>query len=422
MYKFLYFILYIGILIPSVVVAQSAAITTDGSNAHASAMLDVKSTNKGMLVPRMTTAQRTSIVSPAKGLLVFDNDTGDFWFYNGTAWVSLTSGESTNVWKKNADTIYNTNKGSVGIGLNDSLEAKFHINDDDGIRFRNNFIITSAETKHGFSIFSRPASYDNFNLGLGFNLKQKYRDLPFFRMGNGYSGYFIHNVLSGTLDYSVFGDGNAGEELFFVPRNLLSISPANGVSIKRFSQEVDKSLRVFGNTDIYGNTEISGSLVVDTAGHFKQRVGIGTLPTNTYALDVDGGSVRFRTATRIDGTLNPNNTLVVGQDLLVNTNKGIVRSHNSTQLKIFRNQVSFTVTSLAVGAFLETSFVDYENFGGTPQVYVGNVLSYSSNDFMKLSIIPVEVSSTGCKFRIYNLSSTSATVSATYQFMVMGAQ
>ena len=80
--------------------AQSAAINSDGSNADASAILDVKSTNKGMLVPRMTTAQRTAIASPAKGLLVFDNDTGDFWFYNGTAWTSLTSGESKNVWKK----------------------------------------------------------------------------------------------------------------------------------------------------------------------------------------------------------------------------------------------------------------------------------------------------------------------------------
>jgi microcystin-dependent protein len=96
--------------------AQSAAITTDGSNAHASAVLEVKSTNKGMLVPRMTTAQRTAIATPAKGLLVFDNDTGDFCFYNGTAWVSLTSGNPDNEWSKNGTNIYNNNSGNVGIG------------------------------------------------------------------------------------------------------------------------------------------------------------------------------------------------------------------------------------------------------------------------------------------------------------------
>ena len=54
----------------SLVHAQSAAINNDGSNADASAMLDVKSTNKGMLVPRMTTAQRNAISNPATGLMI----------------------------------------------------------------------------------------------------------------------------------------------------------------------------------------------------------------------------------------------------------------------------------------------------------------------------------------------------------------
>ncbi|MBK6966740.1 MAG: hypothetical protein IPH20_23290 [Bacteroidales bacterium] len=54
----------------------SVAISTDASAPDNSAMLDVKSTNRGMLVPRMTTAQRTAIATPASGLLVFDNTTG----------------------------------------------------------------------------------------------------------------------------------------------------------------------------------------------------------------------------------------------------------------------------------------------------------------------------------------------------------
>jgi trimeric autotransporter adhesin len=72
--------------------AQSVAINTDGSLADASALLDVKSSSKGMLVPRMTTAQRTVIASPATSLLVFDTTTGTFWFYNGAVWVELTNG------------------------------------------------------------------------------------------------------------------------------------------------------------------------------------------------------------------------------------------------------------------------------------------------------------------------------------------
>ena len=123
-------LLFLSFLLSTVIsVAQSATINTDGSNADASAMLDVKSTNKGMLVPRLNTAQRTAIASPAKGLLVFDNDTGDFWFYNGTAWTSLSSGPSTQYWAPSGNNISNTNTGSVGIGTaTPSSRAILHLN------------------------------------------------------------------------------------------------------------------------------------------------------------------------------------------------------------------------------------------------------------------------------------------------------
>lgn len=75
--------------------AQSVAVNTTGTPADATAMLDIASTSKGFLAPRMTTAQRTGIVSPANGLLVFDTDTKSFWYYS-TAWkeVSITGAGS----------------------------------------------------------------------------------------------------------------------------------------------------------------------------------------------------------------------------------------------------------------------------------------------------------------------------------------
>ncbi|HNA15972.1 MAG TPA: tail fiber domain-containing protein [Ferruginibacter sp.] len=68
--------------------SQSVAINTDGSTASSSAILDVKSTGKGMLVPRMTKAQRNAIASPANGLIVYVNapDTTGLSYYNGSAW------------------------------------------------------------------------------------------------------------------------------------------------------------------------------------------------------------------------------------------------------------------------------------------------------------------------------------------------
>jgi hypothetical protein len=100
--------------------AQNIGINATGALPHASAMLDVSATDKGMLIPRMTTAQRTAIATPAKGLLVFDNETTSFWFYNGAAWTELiapASGSTSN-WTLNGANIYNNNVGNVGIGTN----------------------------------------------------------------------------------------------------------------------------------------------------------------------------------------------------------------------------------------------------------------------------------------------------------------
>lgn len=62
---------------------------------NASSVLDIVSTTQGMLAPRMTTAQRIAISTPADGLFVYDTDLKSFYYYNITAWVAINSGGST---------------------------------------------------------------------------------------------------------------------------------------------------------------------------------------------------------------------------------------------------------------------------------------------------------------------------------------
>ncbi|MCP3907476.1 MAG: hypothetical protein GY712_05600, partial [Oceanicoccus sp.] len=71
------------LILLSLGLSAQVGVNTDGSSPDGSAMLDVKSTDKGMLVPRMTSAQRTAISGAATGLLVFDTDNSSFWFYDG---------------------------------------------------------------------------------------------------------------------------------------------------------------------------------------------------------------------------------------------------------------------------------------------------------------------------------------------------
>jgi hypothetical protein len=75
--------------------AQSVGINDDGSTANTSAMLDVSSTTKGFMPPRMTEAQRNAIATPVAGLIVYCTDSatnGELHYYNGTVWVNMAMG------------------------------------------------------------------------------------------------------------------------------------------------------------------------------------------------------------------------------------------------------------------------------------------------------------------------------------------
>jgi len=80
------FLLFLGYTLNAQV-----SVTTDGSAADASAMLDVKSTTGGVLYPRMTTAERNTIASPANSLMIFNTTTRCLEIYNTftSSWESV---------------------------------------------------------------------------------------------------------------------------------------------------------------------------------------------------------------------------------------------------------------------------------------------------------------------------------------------
>jgi uncharacterized protein (TIGR02145 family) len=85
-----FFLLMVFILaVPGFTIFGQVSVTNDGSAPGNSAMLDVKSTNKGFLPPRMTTSQRNAIAAPEEGLMIFNITTGYIDYYFGGSWKSL---------------------------------------------------------------------------------------------------------------------------------------------------------------------------------------------------------------------------------------------------------------------------------------------------------------------------------------------
>ena len=95
--KLLFSLSAIMLGITALVYAQSGVAISESANqrADASAILDVVSTSKGMLVPRMTSTQRNAISSPATGLLIYQtNSTPGFYYYDGSTWQAIGGGGS----------------------------------------------------------------------------------------------------------------------------------------------------------------------------------------------------------------------------------------------------------------------------------------------------------------------------------------
>ena len=115
--------------------AQNVGINSDGSTPDNSAMLDIKSTSSGLLIPRMTLAQRNAISSPATSLIIYQTDNTPGYYYNaGTSsspnWLRLAttgldgSGAATRVafWSaantlsSNANLYWDNTNSRLGIG------------------------------------------------------------------------------------------------------------------------------------------------------------------------------------------------------------------------------------------------------------------------------------------------------------------
>ena len=88
-----FFTLLAAVLLTASTYAQVGIGTT---TPDASSALDITSTTKGLLIPRMTAAQRDAISSPAIGLMIYQTDgTVGFYYYNGSSWAEVAATSKT---------------------------------------------------------------------------------------------------------------------------------------------------------------------------------------------------------------------------------------------------------------------------------------------------------------------------------------
>src|SRR2546423_5789453 len=129
--RFFFFISFILVFKYSRSQTAGVAINTDGAVANTLSLLDIKSTSQGVLIPRMTTAQRNAIgPNIPSGLWVYDTDTKSFWYNQGSAtvgngWVQILT-SYTSGWLTTGNS--NTNDATHFIGTTDDRPFNIRVN------------------------------------------------------------------------------------------------------------------------------------------------------------------------------------------------------------------------------------------------------------------------------------------------------
>ena len=258
------------------VIAQNIAINEDGSTPDSSAIVDISSTSKGLLIPRVTLVQKNAIAGPATGLIVYQTDsTKGFYYYNGTSWGLLMDRAST-PWVISGNNVYDT-AGYVGIGTKNP-GALLDINGDilvNGIK-----IGRGGGNYTNNTVVGRSALWSNtdgrFNTGLGFNVLSgntvgdANTAVGYYALGYNISG--SHNTANGyfALFHNTTGANNTANGYFALSNNTSGIrNTANG--------NYALNSHTSGN---YNTASGDNSLYSDTSGSYNTAYGAGALYNN----------------------------------------------------------------------------------------------------------------------------------------------
>lgn len=262
--------------------SQGVAINTDSSNPDASAILDVKATDKGVLVPRMTQAQKNAIASPATGLLIYQSDgTSGFYYYDGSTWVRTAT--STNA----------TYTAGTGIGVSGNVIT--NTSPDQTVNLTGGGATSVTGTYPNFTISSTDNNSGGSVTSVGLSLPS------IFSVSN--SPVTTSGTLTGTLDNQSVNTvlagpttGSSGAPTF---RTLVSADIPSGSSNyiqNGTSVQTSANYNIDGNGTLGGDINVNGS-DINGPGISGGSSGILRVNSNTdvrIALDKDAnGSQSF---------------------------------------------------------------------------------------------------------------------------------
>ncbi len=226
---------------------------------EASSALDVSATDKGFLMPRMTTAQRTAIASPATGLQVYDTDTKSVWFFDGTLWKEGAGGAGKFVDGTDPlNAVYN--EGNVAIGLTNTSH-RLHVKR----------VLTTNVENTGVRV---DAEYDGTGTSAwtyGLDAVAKNTDVGEISFAIGVQGRVVNQHADGTINFAA----GSWPQLF----NSGTIATAYGINSAITNSKAITT--AIGNSSVVTNN--TGATITSAYGSTASIVNRGAI-TNGYGV------------------------------------------------------------------------------------------------------------------------------------------
>jgi trimeric autotransporter adhesin len=373
--------------------AQNIGIGTTSPNS--SAMLDITASNKGLLIPRTSTATRTAIINPAKGLMVYDTTTNSFWYHNGTTWTQI---DGSNAWSltgnNGIDSVINF------VGTTDSKPLIFRVNNkmsgyigyntsNTGFGFQGLGSNTAGNynTANGtYALFANTLGNNNTAIGSytllnnttgGYNLA-----IGSDALHNNTSGYY--NVANGAaaLYSDTSGSNNTAIGNNALRNNLTGYSNvAIGISALYSSATLSNQVAI-GDSALFNN---GTNAVLPVDGYQNTAVGTKALYNNTTGpantavggLSMQNNTIGFFNTAIGDGALISNTT--GGNNVAVGLNALSSNLTGNDNIAIGRNaDVANTVdNAIAIGY--------YATVGTSNTIQLGNESVTSVNTYGNLT-------------------------------------
>lgn len=297
--------------------AQSLAVNTSGATANASSILDVSSTSKGILIPRVSltgTGDATTIASPATSLLVYNTSsagglTPGYYYWNGTAWVGVAY---TTTWLLRGNS--GTSAATHFIGTTDNVPLVFKVNNQ-----KAGLIDVNPNLFLGYQAGNLNTGLENTGIG--------YQSLNSNTLGYGNTGVGTYSIASNTdgsgntatgawtLTYNTSGAFNTAVGHFALSHNSTgnhnsgfgvnaldggpfvtgSDNTAAGYQAMKNASDGNKNA-AYGAEALYSNSSGSENVAIGYQSLYANTTGGSNTATGSQALKNNSGGGSFNAA------------------------------------------------------------------------------------------------------------------------------